>query len=347
MLTIDQIVRVVISRETSTKTVRDLQKIAILSEHTRFAEAYRRYQSTTAMLADGFLTTDFAYIAAQRIFSQNPQVREVIVGKIVDGGTGVDYVSEITKLQAEVNDWFFLITDATDDADKIAIATYIETQTAIYVFSDHNTAAITSATTDIFSVLKEQSLMQSIGIYVKDTAVVAAEAALVGKFAVDIIGSNLWLHKTLTTLTPENFGPTEVGYLNSKNALYYTKVGEDSVVEGKANVVGGEKIHVILGSIWLEVRIGEAFWNLLYTKNRILYTNGGIDQFKAVLVTILNQAVDNNILTDDTPFQITVPDANKLTSAERASGVLSKITFRARLAGAIIFVDAVEGTVYA
>lgn len=347
MLTIDQIVRVVIRRETSTKTVRDLQKIAILSEHTRFAETFRRYQSTTAMLADGFLTSDFAYIAANRIFSQDPQVKEIIVGKVVDGGAGVDYVSEITKLQSEAADWFFLITDATDDADKLAIATYIETQTAVYVFSDHNTATITNATTDIFSTMKAQSLMRSIGIYVKDTAVVAAEAALVGKFAVDVIGSNLWLHKTLTTLTPENFSSTEVGYLNGKNALYYTKVGADSVVEGMANVVGGEKIHVILGAIWLEVRIGEAFWNLLYTKNRILYTNGGIDQFKAVLVTILNQAVDNNILTDDTPFQITVPDANKLTSAERASGVLSKITFRARLAGAIIFVDAVEGTVYA
>lgn len=347
MLTIDQIVRVVIRRETSTKTVRDLQKIAILSEHTRFAETFRRYQSTTAMLADGFLTTDFAYIAANRIFSQDPQVKEIIVGKTIDGGTGVDYVAEIVKLQSEAADWFFLITDATDDADKLAIATYIETQTAVYVFSDHNTATITGATTDIFSTMKAQSLMRSIGIYVKDTAVVAAEAALVGKFAVDVIGSNLWLHKTLTTLTPENFSATEVGYLNGKNALYYTKVGADSVVEGMANVVGGEKIHVILGAIWLEVRIGEAFWNLLYTKNRILYTNGGIDQFKAVLVTILNQAVDNNILTDDTPFQITVPDANKLTSAERASGVLSKITFRARLAGAIIFVDAVEGTVYA
>lgn len=347
MLTIDQIVRVVIRRETSTKTVRDLQKIAILSEHTRFAETFRRYQSTTAMLADGFLTTDFAYIAANRIFSQDPQVKEIIVGKTIDGGSGVDYVAEIVKLQSEAADWFFLITDATDDADKLAIATYIETQTAVYVFSDHNAATITNATTDIFSVMKEQSLMRSIGIYVKDAAVVAAEAALVGKFAVDVIGSNLWLHKTLTTLSTENFSDTEVGYLNGKNALYYTKVGADSVVEGMANVVGGEKIHVILGAIWLEVRIGEAFWNLLYTKNRILYTNGGIDQFKAVLVTILNQAVDNNILTDDTPFQITTPDANKLTSAERASGVLSKITFRARLAGAIIFVDAVEGTVYA
>lgn len=347
MLTIDQIVRVVIRRETSTKTVRDLQKIAVLSKHTRFAETFRRYQSTTAMLADGFLTTDFAYIAANRIFSQDPQVKEIIVGKVVDGDTGVNYVSEITKLQSEAADWFFLIADATDDADKLAIAAYIETQTAIYVFSDHNAATITSATTDIFSKMKKQSLMRSIGIHVKDAAVVAAEAALVGKFAVDVIGSNLWLHKTLTTLSAENFSATEVGYLNGKNALYYTKVGADSVVEGMANVVGGEKIHVILGAIWLEVRIGEAFWNLLYTKNRILYTNGGIDQFKAVLVTILNQAVDNNILTDDTPFQITVPDANKLTSAERASGVLSKITFRARLAGAIIFADAVEGTVYA
>lgn len=346
MLTVDQIVRVVINRETTSKTVRDLQTIAILSKHTHFAETYRRYQSTTAMLEDGFVTTDYAYIAANRIFSQNPQVREVIVGKAVDGGSGVDYVQEILKLQGAANDWFFLVTDATDDADKEAIADYIETQTAVYIFSDHNAATITSATTDIFSKLKEKSLMQSIGIYIKDATVVAAEAAYVGKFATDVIGSNLWLHKALTTLTPESFNSTELGYLKAKNAQFYTKVGADPSVEGQAVVVGGERIHVILGAIWLEVRIAEAYWNLLYTKKRILYTNGGIDQFKAVLVTILNQAVDNNILTDDEPFQISVPDANKLTSAERASGVLSKITFRARLAGAIIFVDAVEGTVY-
>ena len=62
---------------------------------------------------------------------------------------------------------------------------------------------------------------------------------------------------------------------------------------------------------------------------------------------MLNEAVSNNILTEDDGFQISVPDANKLTSQERASGVLSRLTFRARLAGAIIYVDAVEGTVYA
>ena len=88
-------------------------------------------------------------------------------------------------------------------------------------------------------------------------------------------------------------------------------------------------------------------WNLIYTKETINYTNAGIEQFKAILVQVLNEAVSNNILTDDDGFQISTPDANKLTPQERATGYLRKVTFRARLAGAILFVDAIEGTVYA
>ena len=151
----------------------------------------------------------------------------------------------------------------------------------------------------------------------------------------------------LATLSAESFTRTEMAVLNSKGGHYYTKVGQDDSVEGTANTVGGEKIHVILGAIWLEVRLAERVWSLLYTKERINYTNSGIELFKAEIVTVLNEAVSYNILTNDEPFTIQVPDANKLTSAERASGYLRKITFRARLAGAILFVDAINGTVYA
>ena len=125
------------------------------------------------------------------------------------------------------------------------------------------------------------------------------------------------------------------------------RFGQDSVVVGNGNVPSGEKIHVILGAIWLDVRLAERVWSLLYTKERINYTNSGIELFKAEIVTVLNEAVSYNILTNDEPFTIQVPDANKLTSAERASGYLRKITFRARLAGAILFVDSITGTVYA
>ena len=345
MLEIKDIVNVIINREVVSKTVRDLQTIAVLTGENRYT-GYRKYTSVTAMLADDFQATDKAYIAAQRIFSQNPQVKEIVVGQF-NVATQPNYVKAIQDLQGQTNEWFFLVTDASSDTDKLAIATYVETQDIIYVFSDTNAATVTNATTDIFSKLKALNFVKSFGIHFKDTAVKMGEAAWVGRFASAVIGSNLWLYKTLAGLVAEGYTSTEVNYLRDKEAHFYTKVGQDSVVVGNGNVPSGEKIHVILGAIWLKIRIGERLWNLLYTKERILYTNGGIDLFKAELVTVLNEAVANNILTEDDGFQISVPDANKLTSQERASGVLSRLTFRARLAGAIIYVDAVEGTVYA
>ena len=350
MLEIKDIVNVVINRETTSKTIRDLQTIAVLSVHDNFTptETYRIYSSTTEMLDDGFTTSEYAYVAANRIFSQNPQVRNIVVGMIKQElGTSIDYVAEIRKLQAATQEWFFLITDAVDDADKEAIADYIETQTAVYALTDRNVATLNAtSTTDLLSKLKAKGLQHTIAMYRKDSAV-APEAAWVGRFASAVIGSNTWIHSALATLSAESFTRTEIAILNSKGCHYYTKVGQDDSVEGMANTLGGEKIHVILGAIWLEVRLAERVWSLLYTKERINYTNSGIELFKAEIVTVLNEAVSYNILTNDEPFTIQVPDANKLTSAERASGYLRKITFRARLAGAILFVDAISGTVYA
>ena len=351
MLEIKDIVNVVINRETTSKTIRDLQTIAVLSVHDNFTptETYRIYSSTTEMLDDGFTTSEYAYVAANRIFSQNPQVRNIVVGMIAKATptSPVDYVAEIRKLQAATQEWFFLITDAVDDADKEAIADYIETQTAVYVLTDRNVATLTTeSTTDILSKLKAKGLQHTIAMYRRDDAV-APEAAWVGRFASAIIGSNTWIHSALATLSAESFTRTEMAVLNSKGGHYYTNVGQDDSIEGMANTVGGEKIHVILGAIWLEVRLAERVWSLLYTKERINFTNIGIELFKAEIVTVLNEAVAHNILTNDEPFTIQVPDANKLTSAERASGYLRKITFRARLAGAILFVDAITGTVYA
>lgn len=349
MLEIKDIVNVVINRETTSKTVRDLKTIAILSKHDRFLgeQKYREYTSTTAMVADGFLTTDFAYVAAQRIFSQNPQVASIVVGKIGSSDV-VDYVKEIADLQAANNDWFFLITDAKDKADKLAIAKYIESQTAVYVFSDSDAKVLAPEDkTDVFTEMRDASYMQSFGMFVKDSKVVAPEAAWVGRFASAVIGSNTWIHKALATLTPENLTRTEMSTLKKKNAHFYTLVGQDPSIEGNANVAGGEKIHVILGAIWLRVRLAERTWNILYTKGRLNYTNSSIEIFKAEIVNVLNEAVNLNILTNDEGFNIQVPDANRLSSSERADGYLRKITFRARLAGAILFVDSIEGTVYA
>lgn len=342
MLRVKDIVNVEISRETTSKTVRNLQTIAILSVHENFTEAFRKYRSAAELLADGFSSTDFAYIAAQRIFSQNPTVLEIVVGK----AEGDDYVADIVNLEKATEDWFFLITDAESDADKLAIAEYIETRTAFYIYSDSNPATITSSENCLPFQLKERGLLKSAFLYTKKTDLVAPEAAWAGRFAADSLGSNVWVYKTLVGLEAEGYSATELANLNAKNGQYYTKVGQDPVVAGKEVVAGGEHIHVILGCIWLEVRIAERYWSLLFRKNRILYTQYGVDLFKAELVSVLNEAADNNILTRDEDFEIIVPNVNALTPEQRASGVLNGIKFTARLAGAILFVNKVQGVVY-
>lgn len=346
MLTVDSVVKVSITRETVSKTVRDLQTVAILSRHKVFTDVYRVYTSSDSLLTDGFKSTDYAYISAKRIFDQNPQVSKVVVGRTEDSDS-VDYVTELTNLLGATTSWFFLIADAKDDADKLKIAQFIEDKQNVYVYSDTNADTLDKTnTTDLASKLKALNLDKTYGIHFKDTTLVSPESAWVGRFASAVIGSNLWMYKTLKGLSAESYSSDEVETLKAKNIQCYTTIGADDVVAGNAVVASGERIFVILGVIWLEVRIGERYWNLLYSKERILYTNAGIELFRAELVSVLNEAVANNILTNDDSFEITVPDANKLTSQVRQSGILSAIKFRARLAGAIIYVDKVEGTVY-
>lgn len=345
---IESIVKVDITRETSSKTIRDLQTIAVLSVHERFAEDYRIYEDTNSMLEDDFEVTDFAYIAAQRIFAQDPRPKSIVVGKIVaDDPQDVDYVTATNDLLGATSEWFFLITDATTDAQKEALADFIETQDLIYVTSSSDEATVTTATTDLASKLSEKGLNHTLVLYYDDINVVAPEAAYSGRHASATIGSNLWGYKTIVGLTPNRLSSTQITNLKSKNVQFYTKVGADSVIGGNMTVIGGEKIHVILGALWVKVRLAQGYWNLLYTNERILYTNAGIDLFKAELYSVLSEAVANNILTDESPFQIITPNALNLTSQQRSTGVLSGISFRARLAGAIIYVDGVQGTVYA
>lgn len=343
---IEAIVKVDITRETTSKTIRDLQTTAILTQHEVFAEDSRVYSGTDEMIEDGFETTDAAYIAASRIFAQNPRPRTIIVGK----RTTTDYVAEINKLVASNPNWVFLLTDASTDAEKIAIAEYVETQDIIYITSTTDAEVLNPAsTTDLAATLASRAYTHTILLHrkPKDAVEVMPEAAYVGRHSTVPIGSNLWGYKTLAGLDAQNYTSTEIAALKAKNTQFYTKVGADSVVAGDMNVAGGEKIHVILGALWLKIRIGEAFWNLLYTNERILYTVQGASLFQAELYRVLSEAVQLGILTDDTPFQISMPDVNKLTSQQRATGILSNIKFRARLAGAIIYVDGVQGTVYA
>lgn len=348
MATIDNVVKVEVVRQSNNVTVRDLETILVLTKHTRFTtdEDYHIYESTTDMLEDGFETTDKAYVAAQRIFSQDPRPSKVVIGVVKDAET---YVEAIVRQQGTYNKFLYVITDATTDAEKEAIADYVETQSRMfYVFSDSNVVTYTVDDTDIFSKLKAKGYDRSFGIYTKDGVGNAMiEAAWVGRFSAEPIGSAIWIYKELDGVIADDYSATEESYLQSKNANYYTTVEDESVVFGEGKVAGSEFIDVLLGATFIEVRMGERIWGLIKAQNKINYTNAGISMIEIKIREVLDEAVAMQILTADDPIRVVVPNANNIPSSTRNTRILSGITFEARLAGAIQKVDGIRGTVYA
>jgi len=345
MTAIQNVVQVAVDRQTNFPSVRDLNTILVLSVHTRFAEDYRIYESASAMLTDGFVVGDFAYKAVNAIFSQNPRPAKVVVGKKI----AVDsYTVAVNKAIAAYNQFLFLVTDATLDADKLAIAALVETTEKFYVTSSNAAAIIAGTAGHLFLQMEALSYTRTFYMYSSLSGTGVPEAAWLGRFAPVDIGSTIWIYKPIVGITPENLNPTQENNLKACNACWYTTVdGDKQVMFGENKVASGEYIDVMLGVQWIITRMRERVWGTLLNSAKINFDNVGIGKVQSDVMTVLSEAVSRNILSNTPQPIVTVPNALALTSAERNSRNLSGVKFKARLAGAIQTMFSIEGVVYA
>lgn len=344
MATIESVVKVNITKETNQVTIQDLNTIAVLSEHTHFSEDFRIYTATADMITDGFLTTDFAYKAAQIAFSQNPQIAKIVIGKKLVADS---YPVAFQKLNAATGQWLFLIADASTDSDIVALATEVQTTEKFYVISTDEAGAITTGTTDILSQLNALTLSHTYHMYNENTNTTVPEAGWLGRFSSDQLGSDIWIYKPIAGLLPSSLSATQESALTTKNSNWYTTVAGTEVMFGTNKTAGGDYIDVELGIVWLKVRIRERIWGTLLNARKINMDTAGVAKIEADLRAVLQEGIDNGILAAQPAPQVIVPNVLNLTPAQRATRNLTGITFRARLAGAIQTVKNIEGVVYA
>ncbi|MCK5610319.1 DUF3383 family protein, partial [Candidatus Pacearchaeota archaeon] len=99
-------------------------------------------------------------------------------------------------------------------------------------------------------------------------------------------------------------------------------------------VASGEFIDIIRGVDWIQARISEAVFTLLVNADKVPYTDPGVEMIKTEIQAILEQAVDNNVLVENT-ITITAPKVADVSSVDKANRFLPDIKFGATLAGAI------------
>jgi len=113
MSSLNDIVRVVISRQTQSITRASFGTPAIISEFSTIKtivefDRYRYYASIIEMTDDGWGVGDPEYDAATIIFSQNPKVDKVMIGRKDSGDD--NWAESLTTIQSATQDWYcFLI----------------------------------------------------------------------------------------------------------------------------------------------------------------------------------------------------------------------------------------------
>jgi hypothetical protein len=267
----------------------------------------------------------------------------------VNAASVEDWVSAtIPAVRAVKDQWYMLSIDTHVDATVLAVAAYIEgikaTSPKFYVFSSAASDIKTSATTDIFSLVKALSYTHTAYIY-SGMATSFAECGLVGRFAPEQAGSNIWEQKTIVGLTVDTLTPDEISYIHGKNGATYENVGSVDVVIGGKCADGGwidESIFVD----WLKSRIQESVWALLVNTRKIGYTSAGAAAIEGAMRSVMAEGIQVGGLAADPAPVVTVPNVLNLSSAQRATRTLPDVTFTARLAGAIR-ATTISGTVFA
>ena len=303
----------------------------------------RVYGSVAEMASDRWASTDAVYKIANAIFSQNPSVNKIVVGRKDSGDASID--AALNAIANENNDWYGVVVDQAMVANFADVASWVETakKFAIFWITDVN-AYDASKSTDLASVLKLANRNRSAVVWhaIPTGGADYPDAAWMGEGFPYEPGTSTWAYKTLNGVTPDTLLASQETALKGKNCNYYTTVGGVSITqEGK--VASGEYIDIIIGTDWIEARLREAVYSALVNNRKIPYDDTGIAMIEGLVKGVLNEAASKGILQADS-IAVTVPKYADIPQADKLARKLPDVKFSALYQGAIHSVT-INGTI--
>lgn len=347
-MALKDIVEVNITRQTTSVAVAAFNVPLILSQFatnkttTAFTRA-RVYGSVAEMAIDGWTSSDAVYKIANAIFSQNPSVNKIVVGRKDSNDATID--AALNAIANENNDWYGIVVDQSLVSSFADVASWVETakKFAIFWITDVN-AYDPSKSTDLASVLKLANRNRSAVVWHATPAGGAdyPDAAWMGEGFPYEPGTSTWAYKTINGVTPDTLLASQETALKNKNCNYYMTVGGVSITqEGK--VASGEYIDIIIGTDWIEARLREAVYSALVNNRKIPYDDTGIAMIEGLVKGVLNEAASKGILQADS-IAVTVPKYADIPQADKLARKLPDVKFSALYQGAIHSVT-INGTI--
>ena len=345
-MSLQDIVNINITRQTVSVARASFGVVLIVGANAPYTVDRIRYYSTlAAMASDGYATTDDEYIAAGKVFSQNPRPVRIATGRIDVGDA--DITATLDAIVNADNGWYGLMEVSHVKADQLLVAAWAEANKKIY-FAGSQEAIIISTTdladtTSLAAVLKAASYARTAVIFTEAADTEFPEAAAFGKVLPKDPGSYVLKFKTLSGITADNLTDTEIKNATDKYVNIYTEVGGVNIVQN-GQVSANEWIDTIIFADWLESRIKESVYGGLVNNDKIPFTDGGIAAIESLVGGPLELGQTRGGIS---PFAkdsegnqiggyiVRVPKLEDVPTADKLARNLPDVTFTAWLAGAI------------
>jgi hypothetical protein len=244
--------------------------------------------------------------------------------------------TDLANIALERDDWYGVISLMNSSAVVAAIAGYVEANTKLYLAQTQDTEVIIhalSGATDIAATLQAAARARTAVFYHPRTDAFL-DAAIAGRCLPLTPGSETWALKTVSGPEVTNLTRTQRTNALAKNCNIYEKVAGKNVTTN-GTCADGEFIDVVRGRDWLEARLAEDIFDALSKADKVPFDDGGISVIQGVMEAVLQEGVDNGLLSSNPKPKVTVPLASAVPDADKQARRLTGVKFDAVLAGAI------------
>ena len=273
---------------------------------------------------------------------------KVQFGTITPSAAGGALTADLGAINNADSFFYFLLLTERTKARVLEAAAWTETQDKMFFTASDEAAIIAQGTnTDLISQLKALNYFRTVAAYHAEAATEYADAAWVGRVSTTQPGSETWALKRLASVTGDKFDKTTQLTVYGKGGNTFERYSDQFSLTNQGKTVAGEWIDVIRFRDWLKDYIGTSMVQLMINRDKIPYTDGGIQLLATNLRASLRQGQTvGGIAPDETGpdneklpgFNITAPRSFEVDDATKASRTVY-LKFNARIAGAIHIAD--------
>lgn len=267
----------------------------------------------------------------------------IAYGAITSAVAAGAVAADLGAIFAEDSNWFILNMTERTKQRQIDAAAWAETQDRMFVTaSSEATIYDPVSTTDLASVLKTANYFRTVLLYSDLAATEYPDVAWTARMLTIAPGGDDWANKQLAGVSTSPLTATQKAAILAKNANTYESYNGISLTNpGKTS--GGEWADIIRFRDWLKNRIQVDQVQLLINRDKIPYTDSGLQLIGTTLKASLRAGQEaQGIAPDETKangdpnpgYVVQVPLAANVSDATKATRI-AYLKFSARIAGAI------------